>query len=77
MKLTLRVWRQSGPDAPGDFETYEIDNATEEMSFSEIDGDFRGCDGGFPRAGSEVAGTERAPKAIAMPRVECDPSLGP
>jgi succinate dehydrogenase / fumarate reductase, iron-sulfur subunit len=36
MKLTLRVWRQAGPDAPGDFETYQIDDATEEMSFPEL-----------------------------------------
>ena len=36
MKLTLRVWRQAGPNVPGDFETYEIDNATEEMSFPEL-----------------------------------------
>ena len=36
MKLTLRVWRQDGPDAAGDFETYEIDDVTEEMSFLEL-----------------------------------------
>jgi succinate dehydrogenase / fumarate reductase, iron-sulfur subunit len=36
MKLTLRIWRQSGPDAPGDFETYEVDGVTAEMSFLEL-----------------------------------------
>jgi succinate dehydrogenase / fumarate reductase iron-sulfur subunit len=36
MRLTLRVWRQDGPDAVGDFETYEIDDVTEEMSFLEL-----------------------------------------
>jgi succinate dehydrogenase / fumarate reductase iron-sulfur subunit len=34
--LTLRVWRQAGPDAAGAFETYEIDGVTEEMSFLEL-----------------------------------------
>ena len=36
MRLTLRVWRQAGPGNPGAFETYEIDRATEEMSFPEL-----------------------------------------
>jgi succinate dehydrogenase / fumarate reductase, iron-sulfur subunit len=36
MRLTLRVWRQAGPDAPGDFETYEVDEVTDEMSFLEL-----------------------------------------
>jgi succinate dehydrogenase / fumarate reductase iron-sulfur subunit len=36
VKLTLRIWRQPGPEAPGDFETYEVDGATEEMSFLEL-----------------------------------------
>jgi succinate dehydrogenase / fumarate reductase iron-sulfur subunit len=36
MKLTLRVWRQAGPDAPGGFETYEVDGITDEMSFLEL-----------------------------------------
>ena len=36
MKLTLKVWRQAGPEAPGDFVTYEVDGATEEMSFPEL-----------------------------------------
>jgi succinate dehydrogenase / fumarate reductase iron-sulfur subunit len=36
VRLTLRVWRQAGPDAPGAFETYEVDGLTEEMSFLEL-----------------------------------------
>jgi succinate dehydrogenase iron-sulfur subunit len=36
MKLTLKVWRQTGPRARGDFVTYEIDGATGEMSFPEL-----------------------------------------
>ncbi|WP_028064930.1 succinate dehydrogenase/fumarate reductase iron-sulfur subunit [Solirubrobacter soli] len=36
MKLTLRVWRQAGPDVEGDFETYEVDDVTHEMSFLEL-----------------------------------------
>ena len=36
MRLTLRIWRQAGPDAPGAFETYEVDELSEEMSFLEL-----------------------------------------
>jgi succinate dehydrogenase / fumarate reductase iron-sulfur subunit len=36
MKLTLKVWRQAGPEAVGDFVTYEVDGATDEMSFPEL-----------------------------------------
>jgi succinate dehydrogenase / fumarate reductase iron-sulfur subunit len=36
MRLTLRIWRQAGPDAPGDFETYDVDGISEEMSFLEL-----------------------------------------
>ena len=36
MRLTLRVWRQAGPQAPGEFATYEVDGLTEEMSFLEL-----------------------------------------
>jgi succinate dehydrogenase / fumarate reductase iron-sulfur subunit len=36
MKLTLKIWRQSGPEAHGDFATYEVDGVTEEMSFPEL-----------------------------------------
>jgi succinate dehydrogenase / fumarate reductase iron-sulfur subunit len=36
VRLTLRIWRQAGPSAPGDFETYEVDELNEEMSFLEL-----------------------------------------
>ena len=36
MNLTLQVWRQAGPNAPGRFETYEMDDVTEDMSFLEV-----------------------------------------
>ena len=36
MKLTLNVWRQEGPEARGDFAAYEVDGASEEMSFLEL-----------------------------------------
>jgi len=36
MDLTLRVWRQSGPDAEGGFATYEAKGVKEEMSFLEM-----------------------------------------
>jgi succinate dehydrogenase / fumarate reductase iron-sulfur subunit len=36
VKLTLRVWRQSGPAAPGRFVTYEMPDADEHMSFLEM-----------------------------------------
>jgi succinate dehydrogenase / fumarate reductase iron-sulfur subunit len=36
MKLTLKIWRQPGPDAPGDFVTYQVDGANDEMSFPEL-----------------------------------------
>ena len=36
MKLTLRVWRQSGPSAPGGFKTYEAVNLSPNMSFLEM-----------------------------------------
>jgi succinate dehydrogenase / fumarate reductase iron-sulfur subunit len=32
MRVTLEVWRQAGPGAPGDFEEHSID-ANEHMSF--------------------------------------------
>jgi len=34
--LTLTVWRQSGPDAEGKFETYKIDSISDEASFLEM-----------------------------------------
>ena len=36
MRVTLQVWRQDGPDAPGGFKTYEVSNISEEMSFLEM-----------------------------------------
>jgi succinate dehydrogenase iron-sulfur subunit len=36
MNLTLRVWRQAGPDSPGRFETYQATDVKEDMSFLEL-----------------------------------------
>ena len=36
MRLTLRIWRQAGPDAEGFFEEHLVDDATPEMSFLEM-----------------------------------------
>ncbi len=36
MNLTLKVWRQAGPDDTGRFETYEARDVKEEMSFLEM-----------------------------------------
>ncbi len=36
MDLTLRVWRQAGPDSPGRFETYAMPDVSEDMSFLEL-----------------------------------------
>jgi succinate dehydrogenase / fumarate reductase iron-sulfur subunit len=36
VKLTLKVWRQAGPQAPGRFVTYRIDDASPDMSFLEM-----------------------------------------
>ncbi len=36
MRLTLRVWRQAGPDAQGRFETYEVPGVDGDMSFLEV-----------------------------------------
>jgi succinate dehydrogenase / fumarate reductase, iron-sulfur subunit len=36
MDLTLRVWRQAGPDQPGRFETYRATDVSEDMSFLEM-----------------------------------------
>ena len=36
MHVTLQVWRQAGPDAPGSMETYEAPDIYEEMSFLEM-----------------------------------------
>jgi succinate dehydrogenase / fumarate reductase, iron-sulfur subunit len=36
MNLTLRVWRQAGPDVAGKMETYEVRDVNPEMSFLEM-----------------------------------------
>ncbi|AUH43555.1 succinate dehydrogenase/fumarate reductase iron-sulfur subunit [Streptomyces sp. CMB-StM0423] len=36
MKVTLRVWRQAGPDAAGEMVSYEVGDVTPEMSFLEV-----------------------------------------
>ncbi|WP_370324339.1 succinate dehydrogenase/fumarate reductase iron-sulfur subunit [Euzebya sp.] len=36
MKLTLNVWRQESPDAAGRFETYQLADVSEDMSFLEM-----------------------------------------
>jgi succinate dehydrogenase / fumarate reductase iron-sulfur subunit len=36
MHVTLTVWRQPGPHAPGDFETYEVGDVSPDMSFLEM-----------------------------------------
>lgn len=36
MKLTLKVWRQKNRNTAGNFETYQLDNVTEDMSFLEM-----------------------------------------
>ena len=36
MNLTLQVWRQPGPDAPGEFVTYAAKDISEHMSFLEM-----------------------------------------
>jgi succinate dehydrogenase / fumarate reductase, iron-sulfur subunit len=36
MHVTLHIWRQAGPDAPGSMETYDAPDISEEMSFLEM-----------------------------------------
>jgi succinate dehydrogenase / fumarate reductase iron-sulfur subunit len=36
MQLTLKIWRQAGPQHPGKFETYSVPQAEPEMSFLEL-----------------------------------------
>jgi succinate dehydrogenase / fumarate reductase iron-sulfur subunit len=36
LNVTLRVWRQDGPDAPGRFETYDAPGISDEASFLEM-----------------------------------------
>lgn len=36
MNLTLKIWKQSGPNAPGKFKTYPLKSISEHMSFLEM-----------------------------------------
>lgn len=36
MSLTLKIWRQAGPNEPGQFATYTLDQVVPEMSFLEM-----------------------------------------
>ena len=36
MKVTLKVWRQRGPETDGGFETHEVDDVSPDMSFLEL-----------------------------------------
>lgn len=36
MNLTLHIWRQAGPEIPGRFETYTLDEVSPHMSFLEM-----------------------------------------
>lgn len=36
MRVTLKVWRQQKADAPGSFESYPVENVSEDMSFFEM-----------------------------------------
>jgi succinate dehydrogenase / fumarate reductase iron-sulfur subunit len=36
MKLKLNIWRQPGPEAPGNFEAYDLDDVSGDMSFLEM-----------------------------------------
>ena len=36
LNLTLKVWRQAGPNDDGRFETYEVNDISPDMSFLEM-----------------------------------------
>ena len=36
MNVTLKIWRQAGPDAPGEMKTYRLGDVSEDMSFLEM-----------------------------------------
>jgi len=36
MNLTLKIWRQAGPDEKGEFRHYQLNNVSEHMSFLEM-----------------------------------------
>ena len=36
MKINLKIWRQSSPSEKGEFQNYQVDNVSEDMSFFEM-----------------------------------------
>jgi succinate dehydrogenase / fumarate reductase, iron-sulfur subunit len=36
LNLTLKIWRQAGPEAPGELKTYDVPGISDEMSFLEM-----------------------------------------
>jgi succinate dehydrogenase / fumarate reductase iron-sulfur subunit len=36
VKLTLRIWRQEGPETRGELKTYQVGDASPDMSFLEL-----------------------------------------
>ncbi|MDX5324870.1 MAG: succinate dehydrogenase/fumarate reductase iron-sulfur subunit, partial [Bacteroidota bacterium] len=36
MKITLKVWRQNGPEDKGRIETYQLNEVSPDMSFLEM-----------------------------------------
>jgi succinate dehydrogenase / fumarate reductase iron-sulfur subunit len=36
LNLTLKIWRQAGPDTPGELKTYDVPGISDEMSFLEM-----------------------------------------
>lgn len=36
MRITLKIWRQAGPNATGQLATYQVDDVSEDMSFLEM-----------------------------------------
>ena len=36
MRITLKIWRQSGPNTQGAFETYTVEGVSPDMSFLEM-----------------------------------------
>jgi len=36
MRVTLKIWRQDGPSSAGTFETHQVDDVSEDMSFLEV-----------------------------------------
>ena len=63
MDLTLHVWRQAGPDAPGRFETYDVPDVSPDMSFLEMLD--VSTSGSSPRAASRSRSTTTAARASA------------